>query len=368
MKMIIPVLMCLAFLGQASADEQTIKDLNDLKTIKDANVMDRFVSDVNKKFIEFVPKLRALGQKYPNDIEIQLGLAQLYDLNPDPALVSEGASAKEQYEKILRLDPNNRSALAFFTDGLCMRYVITRRDAIENLDNRINLAKKYNEKVIVLNSSMDAEFLREHWFKEDDKGITITQEKYKDSSGNPITLVKIHNFALARKSLRKNFDERAPDVIKATEKNQSKDPGNAFYNYLKARTYFTMEKDDDALKEIERGVAKKYCGGNFDDEKCRAAARVLSKVNFPQLQRDFIASRRAPFEDFINMQIWHGRLEDLSKNCESQGDFKKAEKIYELTAQMAKQCEDKLYPLGLEKVALKRLDEVRKKMPQGKNK
>ena len=328
---------------------------------------------LEKKFCSFLPKFKALGQKYPNDVEIRLGLAYVYDLQHLPITPSSPPTPEQIYEKILVLDPNNRPALAFLTMRLCFDYIGKRKNAIEDLERRRELTK-----TVKLDNRWGDSFLEEHWFKDGDKGITIKidtnqwiyHDEYGDhctiekGKGHPHTIITITDPDLAAGQLRENFDKRAPAVIETIEKNQNKDPDNALYNYLKARIYLALEKNDYALEEIEKGIAKKYLT-DYQDSGRLAALRVLNEIDFPEPYKISLLSGRYLSDMELVSCIWRENLADLAKSYESQGNFESAEKIYNFYIEMAKQCENA--PTFAER-ALKYLDEFHERTSQRKNK
>ena len=95
-----------------------------------------------EKLRQFLPNLRFLEDKYPNDVEIQLGLGVIYSkyaTSPDFS-----ARAKEQYNKVLKIDPNNRPAWSIITRRLCGQSVAERGRGLITLESLIHEARKEN--------------------------------------------------------------------------------------------------------------------------------------------------------------------------------------------------------------------------------
>lgn len=318
-------LTCVAFISQTFARVHAGESLQDWL-------------DAEEEISEFLPRLEALGDEYPDDAEIQLGLGFLYGEYGDTRVFSD----IDQYEKVLTIDPNNKTAWAMKVDLLCTYYTAKRRDLLDQLEGMIANARKRNVEELKLYK--DSELYR--WFKEEGKGTAV-----------------IKDFERAVQQLREKLDEKAPAVLATLNKGQSKDPENAFYNYLKAHLYFELDEKEKALKEIEEGAAKKYFS-SYVEEISNAKVRVLEEAKFPQPHRDLIVSIRSPFEDFLIQGIWKRGLADLGKSYEAQGAFKKSEKVYRLAIKMAEQSQrESIYrPLGLDVMGHNCIEELQKKM------
>ena len=307
--------------------------------------------DAEEKISEFIPKLHILGDEYPNDVEIQLGITALYDEYGVPQgsfksshelRQNQEAKVSAQYEKVLTIDPNNKAAWALKVDYVCTYYTAQRRDLLDQLESKISYERERNTEEFRPYKNSDLYY----WFKEEGMDTVV-----------------IRDFDLAVRQLRQKLDEKVPAVLATLNRGQSNDTENAFYNYLKAHLYFELHENEKALKEIEEGAAKKYFS-SYVEEINKAKARVLQEAKFPQPHRDFIVSLRRPFEDFLNLGIWKRGLADLGKSYEAQGDFKNAEKVYRLTITMAEQAQrESIYrPLGLDVVGRRHLEKLQKKM------
>jgi len=318
-------LTCVAFISQTFARVHAGESLQDWL-------------DAEEKISEFIPKLHTLGDEYPNDIEIQLGLGFLYAKYADTRVFSD----IDQYEKVLTIDPNNKAAWAIKAKLICWRYTGKRIMLLDDLESVIANARERNVEEYRPYKNSDLYF----WFKEEGSDTVV-----------------IKDFDLAVRQLRQKLDEKVPAVLATLNRGQSKDPENAFYNYLKAHLYFVLHEKEKALKEIEEGAAKKYFS-SYVEEINKAKARVLQEAKFPQPHRDLIISMRSPFEDFLNLGIWKRGLADLGKSYEAQGDFKNAEKVYRLTITMAQHAQrESIYrPLGLDVIGRRHLEKLQKKM------
>jgi tetratricopeptide (TPR) repeat protein len=286
-----------------------------------------------RKVREFLPKLTALGQKYSTDSEIQLGLAYIYTKFGGSTTVS----AKERFDKVLAIDPDNKPALAALSRIRSRGYTATRNNFRVQLEVMIAVMEKRGKT---------------------DLSIPTYSSLYAFFDGDGENPVAIPDFDSARRQLHEKIDQKYPptDILAEMNEAQVKDETNALYNYLKAHIYLDTGQTDMAVKEIEEGVSKQYFS-TYQEVVGKATARVLQEVDFPQVEGNVIASTRSPFEDFLVQAIWKQGIAERGKDYENQGDFESAGRIYRLTIAMAKQVqpESKLI-LGLDKVAEKRIE------------
>ncbi len=309
---------------------------------------------------KFATRITALDDKYPDDLEMQMGFLFLYHPH---RIGSSKYTVKDKYEKILALDPNNRAAWVAKAYRICRDYVGKRSYTIGLLESVLENAKKQKlEKIRV--SSYSRRSIMD----------TINNKKEDEE------YISIEDFSAVIEQRRKELDLELADVFEVINKGQRNDPENALYNYLKAHIYLVMGEKENAINEIEEGAGKKYLS-TYQEQTSKAAEKVLSKVWFPQPHKFFTLSGRWPFEDFLSRSIWHINsdsyyvdgnwyekkyqgLSDIAKRYESQGEFEKVEKIYNLAIAMAKQAQvEQKHPLGLDKTAEKRLEELHDKMP-----
>jgi tetratricopeptide (TPR) repeat protein len=289
---------------------------------------------------KYSARISALGNKSPNDLEIQEGLLFLYWFSDDIRY-----SEEEQWKKILAIDPNNCVAWTKEAQRACYDYSGKHENLLDLLSWLITDAKKRNVERI--------EFILGEWFA--DEGIEYIEKEQFDS---------------AVEHMKAKLVIKAQEPLRIISKGESNDPENAIYNYYRAHIYLLLGRREDALKEIERGVAKKYLS-TYQDRTSRAAEKILKKVWFPQPHRHFITNDRWPFMDFLAGHIWQGKdygirwlgLSGIAEEYGQQGNFQMAEKIYQLTIAMTKQAQpDQHEPTVLDKTAQKRLDQLHQKM------
>lgn len=301
--------MCVALANQTIGDGS-----------KDVNTSNPWVA-ADKKLSEFLPRLQALGEKHPDDEEIQLGLAFFYS---SPS-VSAGESLDGQIEKVFMANADNRAAWALKARLFGRQYTAKRRFLIDQLQRKIKYAKRNAIDLTIPRYSQLYPLLKE--------------------LGTDDTIV-ISDFDAALKLLQEKLDSEMPPVLLMLNNGEQNDPENALYNYLKAHIYFELGEENKAIREIKNAVVKKHIN-NYVIEEHNAKARILREVGFPEHQLPFIVKRVALFTDFFRATVWEKGLVALAENYEAQGAFEDAGKIYKLTLQIAKQIREEPLPYPL---------------------
>lgn len=298
---------------------------------------------------KYGPRISALGDKYPEDVEIQEGLFFLYGPHQ---LEDIKYSRDKQCEKLLSIDPNSRIAWAQKAKRACCKYSSDYLHLSEHLARIIANAKKEGVERLNIGS------------------YSPTLKKFYDRLG--IEYIEKEQFDDALEQMRLEFNRRMDIPLEIIDKAQNINPENAIYNYYKAHIYLLLGRHEDALKEIEKGVSKKYLR-TYQNQTRRAAKKVLAKVWFPPPHGYFVTSSNWPFEDFIGSYIWRGNehnqgfkwqgLSQIAEEYEKKGNFEMAEKIYDLTIAMVKQAQpEQKSPTVLDKTAQKHLEQLHQKM------
>jgi tetratricopeptide (TPR) repeat protein len=308
------------------------------------------ISIAENKIRQFLPRLQFLEDKYPNDTEIQLGLGVIYSkyaTSPDFS-----AKAEEQYKKVLKIDPNNRPARSIIARRLCGQSIAERRSGLITLETMIHVARKENKQEIRMHK--DGRLLR-----------------WSEIEGPNVIVITDFNNALEK--FRGKFDEKLekqlPVVLAELNKGERIDPLNALYNYQSALLYLELGKNEEAVKQIEEGVTKRY--NYYGIEIYKARARVLREADFPQPHRRFI-------ENYGIIHTWGKwlvkKIDDLAKDYKTQGSLKDAEKMYNLMIRVAEQVREEQVPYdaltkekmsqGIENLANKGIAELQGKIPE----
>jgi len=279
------------------------------------------MSIAEEKLRQFLPKLRFLEDKYPNDVEIQLGLGIIYDdyaTSPDFTAKSE-----EQYNKVLKIDPNNRPTRTIIARRLYGQSMSMHKGGLATLESLIHMAKKENKKEIRMHK--DGRLL-----------------KWSEREGPNVMVFTDFNNALEqfRRKCNEKLEKELPFILAELNKGERIDPQNALYNYLRALIYFELGENEKALRQIEEGLTKKYLN-NYGIEINKARARVLRESDFPQPHRSLIE------DDCIVLAYGHmvaQKIDNLAKAYREQGSLKDAEKMYNLMIRIAEQAREEPVP------------------------
>ena len=304
---------------------------------------------------EAVPALQKLSQAHPDDLEILLGITNLVRGN---SLNSPGVfPVREQYERILAADPDNRLANAVLARMRTSRYV-GKTQLLRSLAGRIDNSKQRGSDRLRLKiSNKLSEYL-----KDDGQEIRPTVDPYVRGWFEPYLLI---DFDVAQKVLLEKFEAEAVPVLEMLDDTEAKDPDNAIYDYLRARIYLQLGNTEAVLAAMEKGAQKKYVK-QYVHQAEKAERRVLDEIDFPQNLRKYISGVRAEFGNFI-YNIWkkgssatapEKGLGDIAAEYEAQGNFEKAENIYRLLIKAGEQCTPEHYlpRSGLIKIGQERLD------------
>jgi len=278
----------------------------------DAGAFER-QDEAEKKVRELLPSLESLEDKYTNDIEIQLGLGVLYSRYATSERFSEKAG--EQWQKVLKIDPNNHSAQTAFVKGVGRGATARRAYFLGRLEMRIENAKKSNVKQLTLSRSSPLFPLLRG--EAGESFVTIT-------------------FEAARKELRVLLDNELRSAITMAAQAQKREPNNAFYDYIKAHLYFELGQREIALKETRNGARKKYLNTYFTEMR-GATRKVLAAIDFPEEMRPYILDMYEPFGDFIRGEIWQKQLVPLAKGYQEQGKAQHVQDISTLVLGISKQ-------------------------------
>lgn len=308
---------------------------------------------------ESVPALQKLSQAHPDDLEILLGITSLVSGN---SLNSpEVFPVREQYEKILAADPDNRLANAVLARMRTSGYV-GQTKLLRSLARKIDYSKQRGSDRLRLEISSElSEYLKDH-----------TQEIKPTNNGRWFQPYLLIDFDVAQKVLLEKLEAESVPVLEMLDSIESKDPDNAIYDYLRARIYLQLGNTEAVLAAMKKGAQKKYLK-QYVHEAERAEQQVLDEIDFPQEMRKYVSGVRAPFGSFI-YDIWkkgssaaapEKGLSDIATEYEAQGSFDKAENIYRQLIKAGEQCIPEQYSpqSGLTKIGQERLDALNAKVP-----
>jgi tetratricopeptide (TPR) repeat protein len=306
------------------------------------------VDSAEKEFSLSLPKLSDLSQKYPNDVEIHLGIADLFRFRNPPRPYSPA----EEYQKVLNIDPQNRPASAILSQLEYDGFILKWQGLFEELKGIGENAKQYDWKETPL----------------ENKGLLYDYLKTDTGKEVVFTLEGPGSFEHATAVLKEKCGKEELSLLEKTAKTESIDPDNAVYNYFRAGLYFFQDKKTEALEEVKKGIKKKHFGF-YEKEMMKARARVLEEIGFRWPERMEFIIMWTPPAGFLISQIWENRFENLGKEYEAAKQFEKAEEIYKMTADMGEQCkksaffiDDELTGLQLERIGFQSLEKLYVKM------
>lgn len=276
--------------------------------------------EARKKIGQFLPQLQAVEDKYPDDPEIQLGLGILYAKYATSETFT--MKAQEQWDKVLKIDPNNKPTLAVSMRRLCQFRTAQRNYVRDWLERTIKSAEKRGAKQVTIYRGSPLY----SWFQKEGQETVI-----------------LSDYDAARKQLYQTLDEQLVPIAQTISRAEKRDPNNALYNYLTSHLYFELGQQEAGLEQITAAVEKQYLNTYFTDTR-RAVARVLDLAGFPEHLRSHIENVYAPFGQFIGRRIWKAVLEPLAKSYEDQGDLKTAEELYSVILGIAKHIKEEPLP------------------------
>ena len=287
---------------------------------------------------ESVPALQKLSQAHPDDPEILIGVVNLVRGNHYHLGSVGDFSVREQYERILAADPDNRLANAVLARMRTSRY-IGKTGILRRLAGKIDSSKRRGLDRLRLGINSDfSEYLNDHA-----EEVKVTPQPGRTIAGAQVYL--LIDFDVAEKVLREKLEAEAVPVLKMLDDTETKDPNNAIYDYLRARIYLQFGKTEAVLAAMEKAAQKKYVK-QYVHEAEQAESRVLEEIDFPQNLRKYISGVRAPVGAFI-YDIWKKNdsitgpekgLSDIAAEYEDQGSFEKAENIYRQLIKAGEQC------------------------------
>lgn len=304
---------------------------------------------IYKKFSLFLPKLTNLSKEYTSNSEIHLGIAELYRLNFSPTPYSFNT----EYQKVLEIDPLNRPANAIITKNNVESFIFKWNMISENLEGiKQHMLEYVIGEMPIYKGSILYNFLK--------KGVFITK--------NGRIILKLEEFEYAKSIVKKTMQNEYKNIVREIKRTQRSDCENSLYNYLLAGLYFYQDKKEDAIREIRKGINKKYCS-IYVKERMKARAVVLEKINFPWPERINLIIQYSPFSNWLIDNIWYDKLEKIGKEFETSKKFEKAKEIYKMAIFMGQQCErnslfigEKIESLKLEMLGYQSLEKLYKKM------
>jgi len=175
----------------------------------------------------FQQRLKNISNRYPDNPEIQLGVAELCY-----SRYGNRNEAESYYRKVIAIDPENRPAYAKLMRNIFWSYIQGWEQYYEELEEAEAWEK--GELEIPPGHAL-ADYLKSKEGRQDNA-------EYCRQSASKI---------------RKQAEKETPYVLAELEKAQKVDPDNSLYNYLRASVYLWQGKKEEAIREIEEGLQNK---------------------------------------------------------------------------------------------------------------
>ena len=155
----------------------------------------------------FLPRLKLLENNYADDAEIQLGLGILYAKYAISKSFEE--KAEQQWQRVLRIHPGNRPALATTAIRDTHFYTAKRRHLLDRLESRIRSAERRGVRefrVYRQNPYIQAP-IRNGDSATPDSTQQNKSELYHYLSTEDGEFLVVRDFAVARRQLRDKLDQ-----------------------------------------------------------------------------------------------------------------------------------------------------------------
>lgn len=293
-----------------------------------------------------LPRLAAMAEERPTDVEAQLGLGILYAKYG--ASQEQAERAEAHWQEVIALDPTNGPVWAL----LATREILTRsgeyRQRLDDLERLTANAKGRGAKQIIIRRqySFNAAFIERDGVKTE---VMPAQEyepalyKYlTDGSGNDV-IIKDVDYGAARNTLERKLGEELRGAVETVDRAERADPNNALYNYLRAYAYFLLGQDESAMAEVRKGVQKARLNTYFTERRS-AVLTILRQGGFSDEFSTRIADVYTPIGDFINRELLKPHLRPLSEQAAKQRNIPQVAEISQMILSMAKQIREEPLP------------------------
>jgi tetratricopeptide (TPR) repeat protein len=264
---------------------------------------------------KFVPSLSAVEERFPDDLQVLLGLARIYK-SYAPSFDYWDRS-KQLYRKAVELDPKNKFARAVLAKEIVSEFL--------------------GQRGILIDLEMQREYAKDNNLQEVEIPSWSNLYKWLREEGQQRVVIRDFNEARAR--ICDKLNQGLPAVISDLEKAEKIDPENGLYNYVRAAVNFELGKEAEGLTEVERGANKPYLN-NYWIEIAAARKRVLQEGGFPEHYREIIENMQTYLGGLPN----YDKLMEVAKQQETSQDLKKASRICEVLIRLAEQVRQEPIP------------------------
>jgi hypothetical protein len=316
------------------------------------------------EFLNYLPKIELLEEKYADDPEFLLGSAILYTQYANTERMVK--KIDKQWERILSSDPNNKAALATVTIKNTQFYTTRVQTRLDELESKIMSAKKRGVDSITIPYQRSTTRLiqNEGDTFQTSSNVKIQPELYKYFSTGDNKDIVIKDFDAARITLKEKLTTELAESIDLISNAENRDTDNALYNYLKANIYFEIGNSEPALEQVRIAGKKKFLNTYFVESR-QAVFKVLELINFPEQMRQYITDRYSPIGPFIIGNIEKKILEPAVTKYEKQGQTDRTEEIFNMASLMAEQIRKE--PMPYETINREYGDAIEKWVETSKN-
>jgi len=273
------------------------------------------MSEAEDQLRKFVPSLSAVEDRFPDDLQVLLGLARIYK-SYAPSFDYWDRS-KQLYRKAVELNPKNKAARAVRSTEVVSEFL--------------------GQRGILMALEMKRQYAKENNFQEVEIPSWSSLYKWLREEGQQRVVIRDFNEARAR--ICEKLDQGLPAVISDLEKAEKIDPENGLYNYVRAAVNFELGKEAEGLTEVERGANKPYLN-NYWIEIAAARKRVLQEGGFPEHYREIIEN----MQTYLGGLPSYDKLIEIAKQQETSQDLKKASRICEVLIRLAEQVRQEPVP------------------------
>jgi len=273
------------------------------------------MSEAEDQLRKFVPSLSAVEDRFPDDLQVLLGLARIYK-SYAPSFDYWDRS-KQLYRKAVELNPKNKAACAVRSTEVVSEFL--------------------GQRGILMALEMKRQYAKENNFQEVEIPSWSSLYKWLREEGQQRVVIRDFNEARAR--ICEKLDQGLPAVISDLEKAEKIDPENGLYNYVRAAVNFELGKEAEGLTEVERGANKPYLN-NYWIEIAAARKRVLQEGGFPEHYREIIEN----MQTYLGGLPSYDKLIEIAKQQETSQDLKKASRICEVLIRLAEQVRQEPVP------------------------
>jgi hypothetical protein len=273
------------------------------------------MSEAEDQLRKFVPSLSAVEERFPEDLQVILGLARIYK-SYAPSFDYWDRS-KQLYRKAVELDPKNKFARAVLAKEIVSKFL--------------------GQRGILIDLEMQREYAKDNNLQEVEIPSWSNLYKWLREEGQQRVVIRDFNEARAR--ICEKLNRGLPAVISDLERAEKSEPENALYNYLRASLNFELGKEAEGLTEVERGANKPYLN-NYWIESAASRRRVLREADFPEHYREIIEN----MQTYLGGLPSYDKLMEVAKQQETSQDLKKASRICEVLIRLAEQVRQEPVP------------------------